>query len=541
MKLEKKGNGWLGRFRCGKGPRVRVTILAPDEATAHTRAARLRSRVDSLVAAGMPGKAAELLAEAASQRTERAFAGFERAMRDVAIEALTTPAPSGPRTFQDVLDLWLSGDVRRRWPNACRHKGQASIEQARGMYSRHIHPVLGPMPIVDITLEDAERVSARLGKLAQPSRRRYQLIIKQVLELAVYPLRLRESSPIPRKFVESDGARREFGWLYPDEEAQLIGHQDTDLLERFFFGFLSRNGLRVNEGIAAVWGDADLKRGAFTLNRNKTDAPRMWALDADVVEALTWLRETRDGDVEDTDLIFPGVVGDITQVARRLRRLLVDAKVTRRDLHTPTGNRRRLRAHDLRATFCTLALADGRSDQWVMQRTGHTTSAMLERYRRPARSVRELELGWFAPLPTALKLDSLPLPLRSRAVENPAGGGASMCSATVQSVGQKVGHEVFFQPKKARVRTPARAPLDVSRYPQDAETPAICAPSVPGAPGALDSGPPEIGGLGQTTDPVARRILTDAITRATAAEQWATVARLALILDGSAPAAATGV
>jgi hypothetical protein len=256
-------------------------------------------------------------------------------------------------------------------------------------------------------------------------------------------------------------------------------------------------------------------------------------MDGDVVEALTWLRETRGDDVEDTDLIFPGVVGDTSQVARRLRRLLVDAKVTRRDLHTPTGNRRRLRAHDLRATFCTLALADGRSDQWVMQRTGHTTSAMLERYRRPARSVRELDLGWFAPLPSALKLGTREVPSAS--------SGGEMCSGTVQTLGHEVGRGVFFQPKKARVRTPARAPLGVSSHPQDAETPAICAPSVPGIPGGAESGPPEIGGLGQTSDPVARRILTDAIARATAAEQWATVARLALILDGSAPAVATGV
>lgn len=526
MKLERKDNGWMGRFRCGKGPRVRVTIIAPDEATAHGRATRLRARVDALVSAGMPGKAAELLAEAASQRTERAFAGFERAMRDVAIEAATAPVQTGPRTFHDVLDLWLLGDIRRRWPNAARAKGQRSIDQTRGMYAKHIHPVLGPMPIEDITLEDAERVSQRIAALQQPTRRRYQLIVKQVMELAVYPLRLREASPIPRKFVESDGARREFGWLYPDEEAQLIGHVDAELDERFFFGFIARNGLRVGEGLAAVWGDADLKRGAFTLNKNKTDAPRMWALDADVVEALTWLRETRGEGVDDTDLIFPDVVRDTTQVARRLRRLLTDAKVTRRDLHTPTGNRRRLRAHDLRATFCTLALADGRSDQWVMQRTGHTTSAMLERYRRPARSVRELELGWFAPLPAALKLGS--------------SEGGEMCSGTVQTLGHEVGHAVMFQPKKARRRSPARAPLGVSRHPQDAETPANCAPAVLSIPGSGDSGPPEIGGVGQTTDPVARRILIDAIDRARAAGHWGTVASLAQILDGAAPAAATG-
>lgn len=55
--------------------------------------------------------------------------------------------------------------------------------------------------------------------------------------------------------------------------------------------------------------------------------------------------------------------------------------------------RRRLRAHDLRATFVTLALAAGASEQWVSDRTGHTSSEMLQRYRRAARTAAELEMG----------------------------------------------------------------------------------------------------------------------------------------------------
>lgn len=37
-----------------------------------------------------------------------------------------------------------------------------------------------------------------------------------------------------------------------------------------------------------------------------------------------------------------------------------------------------------------------------MQRTGHTTSAMLTRYRRDADSITELNLGWFTPLHEAI-------------------------------------------------------------------------------------------------------------------------------------------
>ena len=37
-----------------------------------------------------------------------------------------------------------------------------------------------------------------------------------------------------------------------------------------------------------------------------------------------------------------------------------------------------------------------------MKRTGHTTSGMLNRYRRDAESIAELNLGWFTPLHEAI-------------------------------------------------------------------------------------------------------------------------------------------
>ena len=60
------------------------------------------------------------------------------------------------------------------------------------------------------------------------------------------------------------------------------------------------------------------------------------------------------------------------------------------------------RVHDLRGTFVTQSLANGRTETWVMDRTGHTTSAMIGRYRRAARSASELGLGPLAPLVHAI-------------------------------------------------------------------------------------------------------------------------------------------
>lgn len=67
-----------------------------------------------------------------------------------------------------------------------------------------------------------------------------------------------------------------------------------------------------------------------------------------------------------------------------------------------TVDRIPLRVHDLRATFVTLALANGKTEAWVMARTGHKTSIMLARYRRDATSIAELSLGWFTALHEAI-------------------------------------------------------------------------------------------------------------------------------------------
>jgi integrase len=54
---------------------------------------------------------------------------------------------------------------------------------------------------------------------------------------------------------------------------------------RVFFGFLAREGLRAGEAVALRIRDVDWKRGAITPDENKTDDPRVWALNPAVRRA----------------------------------------------------------------------------------------------------------------------------------------------------------------------------------------------------------------------------------------------------------------
>jgi len=52
-------------------------------------------------------------------------------------------------------------------------------------------------------------------------------------------------------------------------------------------------------------------------------------------------------------------------------------KAQRLELFVGNAARQPIRIHDLRGTFVTLALANGRPESWVMAGTGHRSSQMV--------------------------------------------------------------------------------------------------------------------------------------------------------------------
>src|SRR5690606_38204497 len=125
-----------------------------------------------------------------------------------------------------------------------------------------------------------------------------------------------------------------------------------------------------------------------------------WALSPGVAAALSAWQKARGA--KDTDRVFEVQAADSDRLAETLRRHLLKSGVKRPELHEAGTNRRPLRAHDLRGTFVTLSLANGRTETWVADRTGHKSSQMINRYRRSARSATELGLGPLQPLDHAL-------------------------------------------------------------------------------------------------------------------------------------------
>ena len=324
-------------------------------------------------------------------------------------EARPIADPSKPVTFRALGERWTSGELARLYPDHVTHKERADID--RQQLERYVYPLLEHVTIAGFSLDDAERVMRALPHEEAGTRRHYALLVHRVLSLAVFPLRLRPDNPLPRGFLPKKPADKAKAHLYPDEDRRLLECFDVPFCWRLFYGFLDREGCRSwSEAAAFTLSDVDLDRGVIKLDENKTDDPRAWALDPGVVRALRASiarREAAAGAPLPPDaLLFvddegrPMDSGD--HRAERFRAYLKRAGIDRAELFERSSSRLPIRVHDLRATFITHNLANGKTETWIADRTGHKSSDEIHGYRRQARMAAELGLGELTPLDLAL-------------------------------------------------------------------------------------------------------------------------------------------
>jgi integrase len=348
--------------------------------------------------------------------------------------------PAERVTFATWATRWTSGELARKYPDHVREKRSSGDDER--LLRLYVLPHLDGVHVDEFVLEHAEQVMASVPPHLSPgSRRLIAQVMARLCKLAVYPGRLRKDNPVPAGWLPRLGDPKAKECLYPDEDALLMrgvsvvqGTPDVPVLRRMAYGFLAREGMRTDEMASLRWRDVDLERGRVNLDSNKTDDPRDWTLRPDVVEALTRWKE-RQPCTEPDDHVFAdnGVPISVKHLADRLRNDLRTVGVNRPQLFERSKVRMPLRAHDLRATFVTIALAMDRTETWISDRTGHKSHKMINAYRRKARGwnlgdlgsladlVPELRAGRSDAAPTPPAAPSIPhgLPHASRLPENP--------------------------------------------------------------------------------------------------------------------------
>lgn len=511
--LERVADGWSVRLRYGDGQRGRFVLPLEGRVDAERRAAQLVALASHLARAGLHAEALVILRKGAEQPTSAGFGQVETFALELCAKArLPEAARKVVPTFRELGEAWTSGDLHQRYPDQVPLKDTAADDASR--LDRYAYPIIGSTPIDRVTLDDCEEIMRSIPDSAQRSRRHIAGTIARVFRMAVYPCRHITASPLPKGFLPRANSRKALTYLFPSNDRALLACPAVPFGYRLLWGFLSREGMREGEALGLTWDAVDLVRGMVRLDENKTDDPRAWALDPGVARALRIYRERFAPEATGSDSVF--IQRSKFGLAETFRTHLERAgiKAERPELFVTTGSRQRIRVHDLRGTFVTLALANGRPESWVMARTGHRSSQMVNRYRRIATSFAELNLGELAPLDQAIP------ELAQLALLGKVGHGLGQSEFNEGARSMNSGAKVSASPTGFESLA---EPPDVRTYEKNEASPQ------PEATREHAKAQPDAAEVGQLD--AVEQALAEGIRGATAAGQWQVVSQLAAELE----------
>ena len=317
-------------------------------------------------------------------------------------------------TFQQFGELWSRGILHEMFPVRVEKKSSAKDDASR--LKKHVYPHIGHIQVRAFqgtqALDWAEEVLSKMDAKSRGSARQVGQVINRLLTMAAFPgIQLIPQNPLPKGYVPPAKNDKAKTYLYPSEEAQMMANRGIPLTLRVFFGLCAREGARIGNFLDLRFQDIDFEHGIIHLGKTKTTSSSSWVLDPGTVVGLARYRDRfvkPDGPQafifldEDGQLAVDGQVIHRTKLAETLRSCLKRSEVTRRELFEKGAHRLPIRAHDLRASFITVKLANGKTETWVMDRTDHKSSQMINAYRRRARAHAEANLGDFIPLHEAI-------------------------------------------------------------------------------------------------------------------------------------------
>lgn len=395
------------RIRCGIRPdgesyQHRITIRTVDAGVYERRALRLvelsRKLTPEIVgleraaALAMTAKAKVILSNAAEQESDAAF--------DLCIARGEALAPETPRsseweTVRELGEAYTGGDLFRRYRHSDLNKKTLGDDESKLEYLYTvpvpIYGVLGDVPLAAFTVEHANIAYANLPATVKrdATRNSYWQAMHRLLEIAVYPCQVIREQPLKREHRPPvNDAPKRYPFMHPHDDflmcrytglAECEGVQLGSLLVRALFGTANREGCRISELLDLLLWDRILpETGEIIVGPRKNKRTDRWHAQPGTIETLLAVRDAVPA-TRGWAGPFSGLPNDDKWAARLVA--LLRACGARRELwERLTAGDQKMRAHDTRATFITLAKYYEMSEAYIMKRTGHETSTMLATY-----------------------------------------------------------------------------------------------------------------------------------------------------------------
>jgi integrase len=330
----------------------------------------------------------------AGNRRQRSKGGFptRRAANDhvtsvlASIQARTYVTPARTTFGSYLLDTWLPAQEQRL--------RNSTFADYRRRIEQHIVPALGHVHLQELDARHLDKLYADLLKrgardgraLAPKTVRNIHVVIRKALADATRKRLVTRNVALdadPPK-IPGPGEREMATWT--PEELRLF--LDAIAHHRLAAAYVlaASTGMRRGEVLGVRWSDIDLDNGTVAIRQTivsvsyevQVSEPktargrRIISLDPATVAVLRWHAEAQgreretSGDFEDHDLVFARPDGRPIHPDHFSQ--LFDRTVARLKL-------RRVRLHDLRHTYATLALRAGVDAKTVSARLGHATVA----------------------------------------------------------------------------------------------------------------------------------------------------------------------
>lgn len=314
-------------------------------------------------------------------------------------------------------------EYSKRWADEREARGLRSVRSDRYRLAHHVTPTLGPLDPRAFTRDDVERLRDGLdrsivgGRMAWKTAANVWTLVTTICGDMVNAkrrdFRVRSDNPSRDVKPPERGVRKAKQYLYPSEFLALVSCPDVPLSWRRAVAIAVYTFARDGELRALRWdaGDLDLEHGVLSITKayntdakrvasTKTGHTRRFAIEANLLPLLSVMKKEARKKGALLTLDLQG------EMARRLRKHLITARVERPELHKGSPSRKPLTFHDLRATGITWMAVRGDDPLKIKQRAGHTTFQTTEGYIREAEAIREGFGAVFPPLPAAL-LDPL--------------------------------------------------------------------------------------------------------------------------------------
>lgn len=351
--------------------------------------------------------AREYAIEASETSRSAGMIGADFLMR---AKPLSTKAPAETMTVAGWFDAYF------RWKEA-RPTGGESVGDARGRFKNWVAPILGAIPMVDVTRDDIEALVSKLDEAVSEKRIAGKTALNIFSDVRAgfgvatsgkeKTLRVLRENPARDVAPPDQTPDRAKTFLRPDEVMALLSCGRVPLDRRQIYAVAMYTAMRQGELRAVRVRDVDLDVMQITVARTikngrekqktKTGRLRVVQIEPNLVPLL---RILMSGKNENDRLLL---VRAHNRCAISLRADLTIAGCTRDAIHTDDEMRQHLTFHNLRDTCLTHMAVRRDPPQDVQWRAGHTTPAMTEKYIANARYQAGANFGTpLGPLPKCI-------------------------------------------------------------------------------------------------------------------------------------------